>query len=157
MSIGGRIFFACLLISCLCLLYPLYRLADTMGSHYREGVEDSLADQANILASVVEAEIERQQFSPKNWQTIFDRVHKRALAAQIYGLNKERVDCHVRITDNKGILLFDSEDPASVGKNLSAWRDISLTLAGRYGARSTRLVQADEATSRLYVATFGGF
>ncbi|MDR0476594.1 MAG: two-component system sensor histidine kinase CreC [Desulfobulbaceae bacterium] len=152
MSIGGRIFFACLIISCLCLFYPLYRLADTMATHYREGVEDSLADQANILASLVETEIGRQPFSRQNWQAVFDRIHNRLLAAHIYNLDKDRVDSHVRITNNKGIVLFDSEDPESVGKNLSAWRDVALTLAGRYGARTTRLDLADERTSRLYVA-----
>lgn len=152
MNIGVRIFFACLAISFLCLLYPLYRLTDTIGSHYREGVEDSLADQANILASLVEVEVERQQFSEKNWRLVFDRVYKRELAARIYNLHKERVDSHVTITDNKGIVLFDSENPENIGKDSSAWRDVLLTLAGRYGARTTRINPADETTSRLHVA-----
>jgi len=152
MSIGGRIFFACLLISCLCLLYPLYRLTTTVGNHYSEGVEDSLADQANILASLVEAEIASGHSPQQDWRAVFDRVHQRDLAAQIYELKKERVDAHVRITDHKGILLFDSEGPEYVGTDLSAWRDVALTLAGRYGTRTTRLVATDETTSRLYVA-----
>jgi two-component system sensor histidine kinase CreC len=152
MSIGSRIFFVCLTISCACLAYPLYRLADTTSAHYREGVEDSLADQANILAAFVEADIARHPFSRQNWQAVFERVHKRQLAARIYGLNKERVDCHVVITDNKGIVLFDSEKPEDVGKDSSAWRDVARTLSGRYGARTTRLDQADETTSRLHVA-----
>ncbi|MDR2549173.1 MAG: two-component system sensor histidine kinase CreC [Desulfobulbus sp.] len=152
MSIGGRIFIACLAVSCACLLYPLYRLADTVATHYREGVEDSLTDQANILASLIEAEIARHQFSPQNWQALFARVHNRELAARIYDLDKERVDSHLTITDNKGIVLFDSENPENIGKDFSAWRDVALTLAGRYGARTTRIDRADETTSRLHVA-----
>jgi two-component system sensor histidine kinase CreC len=39
-----------------------------------------------------------------------------------------------------------------VGADYSAWRDVALTLQGRYGARSTRSVAGDPATSVLYVA-----
>lgn len=152
MKIGTRIFLAYLLLFSLCLAYPLNWIGKSLSSRYREGVEDPLVDQANILAAVVEEEIRRQDFSPERWQEIFSNIHARSLKARIYDLDKERVDCHVYITDNRGMVLFDSENPANVGKDYSRWRDVALTLKGEYGARTSRRVAADETTSSLFVA-----
>jgi Signal transduction histidine kinase len=152
MKIGARIFFSCLVLVFLCLSYPLSRIADTIGTHYREGVEDALADQANILASLVEEEIEQQRFSPEQWRRLFDRSHSRSLAARIYELAKDQVDSHVYITDEKGIVLFDSGNPDNVGRNFSSWRDVHRALQGQYGARTTRNNIDDPKTSTLYVA-----
>lgn len=152
MKIGTRIFLAYLLLFSLCLAYPLNWIGKTLSSRYREGVEDPLVDQANILATVVEEEIRRQQFSPDRWQEIFSRIHQRSLAARIYELDKDRVDSHIYITDNRGVVLFDSENPANVGRDFSRWRDVALTLKGEYGARTSRHVAGDETTSALYVA-----
>ena len=102
MKIGTRIFLAYLLLFSLCLAYPLNWIGKTLSSRYREGVEDPLVDQANILAAVVEEEIRRQNFSPERWQEIFSRIHRRSLTARIYELDKDRVDSHIYITDHPG-------------------------------------------------------
>ena len=152
MKLGTRIFFSCLAVVCLCLYYPLNRMADTIMTHYREGVEDILADHANILAGVVEDEIREQRFSAERWQELFSRTHGRTLSARIYGLDKDRVDSQVYITDNTGTVLFDSDDPANVGKDYSEWRDVFLTLQGQYGARTSRREKDEDGTSVMYVA-----
>lgn len=152
MKIGTRIFLAYLLLFSLCLAYPLNWIGKTLSSRYREGVEDPLVDQANILAAVVEEEIRRQHFSPEHWQELFSHIHERSLTARIYELDKERVDCHIYITDNRGLVLFDSENPANIGQDFSRWRDVALTLKGGYGARTTHRVAGDETSSTLYVA-----
>lgn len=152
MKIGVRIFFSCLAITGLCLMYPLYHIVDTISIHYREGVEDSLTDQANMLACLVEEEMREGRFSPESWRALFERIHGRKVDARIYSLQKNTVDFHVYITDSRGIVVFDSWDPSAEGRDYSRWRDVFLTLKGRYGARTTRLDKTDEASSRLYIA-----
>lgn len=152
MSIGSRIFLSCLCVVCLCLYYPLRNVADTVVTHYREGVEDVLVDQANILASLVEEEIRRERFSPDDWGRLFDVVHERSLKARIYELHKERVDMEIYITDKQGIVLFDSGSPENIGRDFSLWRDVLLTLQGSYGARTTHSVNTPQPASVLHVA-----
>ena len=50
------------------------------------------------------------------------------------------------VTDAQGVVLFDSMHPESVGEKRER-RDVTLTLAGRYGARSTRDDEADPNSS----------
>ena len=152
MKIGTRIFLASLVLFTLCLATPLNWVIDTLETRYREGVEDPLADQANILAAVVEEEMRQQRFAPDRWQAIFAAIHERSLAAKIYRLNKDRVDAHIYITDGRGMVVFDSENPGNVGKDYSQWRDVRRTLQGRYGTRTSRRDTADEISSILHVA-----
>ncbi|MDL2210090.1 two-component system sensor histidine kinase CreC [Desulfovibrio sp. OttesenSCG-928-O18] len=152
MKLGTRLFISFFIVLAVCLYFPLNRLADTISIYYREGVEDSLADQANILAALVEEDLALGRFSAQNWQNAFSRAHGRTLTAQIYELNKRNVDSHVYITDKQGTVLFDSENPENIGKDFSTWRDVGLTLIGAYGARTTRVDTKDATTTRLYVA-----
>lgn len=152
MNISIRIFLSFLAVVCLCLFFPLQRLADTINVHYREGVEDVLADQANILAAFVQDEMQQGGFSAARWREIFNDTHGRTVSALIYQLSKEHVDADVYITDVNGTVLFDSETPSNAGADFSQWRDVYLTLQGRYGARTSRLDTKGEPASRLHVA-----
>src|SRR3990167_8648345 len=71
--------------------------------------------------------------------------------AQIWGLEKNRVNHRIYVTDAQGIVLLDSSG-AAVGQDYSRWNDVFLTLRGEYGARSTREVEGDPETSVIYVA-----
>ena len=152
MKVSTRIFFCYLVISAVCLYYPFDWVLDTMRTRYLEGVEDPLVDQANTLAAVVELEIEQQRFEPDNWQNAFERVYRRDVGARIYKLIKDRVDSIVYITDEKGIVIFHSKDHTRLGEDYSDWRDVSLTLQGKYGARTSRFDEYDQNSSVLYVA-----
>lgn len=152
MKIGVRIFVAFFVVVCLCIYFPLNRIATAINVHYREAVEDTLVDQANILAAIVEQQIADNGFADDDWQKIFSRVRSRPVDALIYKLHKKNVDSHIYITDKSGVLLFDSERPENVGANFIGWRDVALTLQGKYGARSSRVKQEDKATTKLYVA-----
>src|SRR3990167_4018990 len=71
--------------------------------------------------------------------------------AQIWGLEKNRVNHRIYVTDAQGIVLLDSTG-AAVGQDYSRWNDVYLTLRGEYGARSTREAPNDEGSSVMYVA-----
>src|SRR5262245_14697237 len=95
--------------------------------------------------------METAGFSPDDWYEVFNRVYARTLSAKIYEMKKRQVDIRVYLTDAAGRVIFDSEDPDNLGADYSQWRDVSLTLRGKYGARTTRLDPKDPGSSILYV------
>ncbi|HQV79896.1 MAG TPA: two-component system sensor histidine kinase CreC, partial [Agitococcus sp.] len=71
--------------------------------------------------------------------------------AHIWDYQKSTISQQLYITDDKGIVLFDSRGVA-VGQDYSQWNDVYLTLQGRYGVRTTRSNAQDENSSVMYVA-----
>ncbi len=153
MKLGARIFFCYILIFAVCFYYPIDWVVENLRIRYLESVEDPLVDQANILAGIIGLEMEAGRFDAERMHTVFSNVYDRPLSAKIYDLAKTRVDMQIYITDKNGTLLFDSENRANVGADYSKWRDVRLTLAGEYGARTTRIDPEDPTSSVLYVAT----
>jgi len=152
MKLGIRMFGCYLLIFCLCFAYPVGWVMDTLRTRYLEGVEDPLADQANILAEMVGRMMAEKRFSPDDLYKVFQGVYARDLDARIYHLDKFNVDSAIYITDKQGRVIFHSRDPGQVGVDYGHWRDVKLTLEGGYGARTTQADPADETSSVLYVA-----
>ena len=81
----------------------------------------------------------------------FASAKQREFEAKIYALTKTRINLDAYVTDDKGRVLFDSTDPAAVGRSLTDRRDVRITLAGGYGARSTRTDDEDDDSSVMYV------
>jgi two-component system sensor histidine kinase CreC len=152
MKLGTRIFVCYFLIFAACFYYPIDWIRDNIRVRYLEGVEDPLVDMANLLAETAGLEMEQGVFNPEQWHAIFKNTMERPLSVNIYKLTKTTVDIRVYITDKKGILIFDSAGPENIGLDYSIWRDVYLTLKGRYGARSTLLDPTDPKSSVLYVA-----
>jgi two-component system sensor histidine kinase CreC len=152
MKLGLRIFGCYLIIFCACFAYPVGWVLDSLRTRYLEGVEDPLVDQANILAGVVGRMMADGTFDAKAFYQTLDAVQKRPLDIQIYRLTKTCVDISVYITDAQGRVIFHSRDPGQVGADYSHWRDVSLTLAGTYGARTSLADPEDPYSSILFVA-----
>jgi two-component system sensor histidine kinase CreC len=152
MKLGTRIFFSYLIIFILCFSYPINWVVDNLRTRYLEGVEEPLVDQANILAVLVGREMEANQFDPDKWYQGFAEACSRPLSAQVYHLVKANVDVSVYITDASGKIIFDSNNKQNVGADYSTWRDVHLTLQGKYGARTTAENSEDPSSKVLYVA-----
>ncbi len=152
MKLGLRIFICYFAIFAVCFYFPIDWVLDNLRTRYLEGVEDPLVDQANILASIAGKEMAEGTFDPEKWRTIFKDVYSRKPSARIYELDKMNVDMSIYITDNTGKVIFDSDNINNIGKDFKEWRDVGLTLAGKYGARTTRKDPNDNKTSVLYVA-----
>ncbi len=118
---------------------------------YLEAVENAANDMATILASGVEAHSGAGPVRTDNLREALTRAHEKTFAAKIYRVRKGRIDSHVYVTNEKGIVIFDSRGEA-VGKDYSRWNDVYKTLRGEYGARSTRLKPNDASTGSMYVA-----
>ena len=152
MKLGSRIFFCYLIIFVVCFSYPINWVLDSLRTRYLEGVEEPLVDQANILAALVGHEMQTGQFDPDNWYQAFKNAGSRSFSARIYQLVKTGVDMRIYITDAAGKLIFDSQNKQNIGEDYASWRDVYLTLQGKYGARTTADDIEDPATKVLYVA-----
>ena len=121
----------------------VYLIAEEIRPSYLEAQEEALVDFSEMFAAVVS---ENAITTSKNGsvsidaqllERAFEALPKRNLQAQIYDLEKTQVDTRVYVTDNVGTVLFDSDNGRDVGKDYSRWRDVSRTLRGEYGARTS--------------------
>jgi two-component system sensor histidine kinase CreC len=117
----------------------------------RQVAEESLVDASQMLAALAAEDLAHGRINDGQFAIAVRTARSRVLDADIYGIKKEKMDFRVYVTDTKGKVLFDSDNGA-LGADFSRWRDISLTLRGEYGARTTRENPADPFTSYMYVA-----
>ncbi len=127
------------------------RLCARVERQYAEAAEEPMVDTARLLAAMLEGQITTAGLDGKPLETAFAAVGSRPFEAVIYDLKKNEVTTSVYLTDANGTVLFDSAEPANVGRDFSAQRDVSLTLRGEYGARSTRWNAQDSTSSTMYV------
>ncbi|HYO14732.1 MAG TPA: two-component system sensor histidine kinase CreC [Thermoanaerobaculia bacterium] len=152
MKLGFRMFLFYLTIFVACLYFTTDWIWTTLRTRYLESVEEPLVDAANILASLVEAEMARPDFTLADLQAPLARAHSRALSARIYDLEKSAVDLQLYITDASGKVVLDTHRPQAVGQDYSRFHDVKHTLEGRYGARSTLIDPNDPFSTALHIA-----
>lgn len=114
--------------------------------------EETLVDTANLLAAMVEEEMERGEFDPEELRDAFSSARRREFEARIYSHLKTGVGLHAYITDAKGVVIFDSDNGWREGIDFSDYRDVARVLRGEYGARSSRENEDDPASSVFYIA-----
>lgn len=152
MKLGTRIFLCYILVFGTGFYYLINWVLDDLRIRYVEGVEETLVDQANIMASFAGHDMTGNQFDPERLRRIFDDAYVRRFSARIYKLVKKNVDLRIYITDKSGRVVFDSKYKQNEGSDYALWRDVYLTLRGKYGARSTRQDPDDPSTTVLHVA-----
>ena len=121
-----------------------------------QATEEMMVDTANLLAEWIEEDMRSGSLDKRDLLGAFSDAHARKLESRIFDHLKSRVGINAYITDSKGIVVFDSDGGKREGMDLLSKRDVSLTLAGKYGARSSRENPGDSATSVLYVAAAVG-
>lgn len=152
MSTTTRILLGFLLIVLVGFYSLMNRLADRVERQYLEAAEEPMVDMAEVLAALLAQEFNQENFEFRDWRQAFDDVSRREIEARIYNLLKTSVDMDVYVTDESGIVLFDSRNGADEDMDYSQFFDVRRTLRGGYGARSTRTDEADELSSIMYVA-----
>lgn len=151
MKIRTRIIIGFLIIVTAGFYYLTHWLLNDLRPHYTKSMEESMVDMAALLSSWVSSESDTMNVKFNDLKRIFDETNRRSFSAKIYDVTKNKINLRVYITDKNGIVLYDSDDGRSEGQDFSRWRDVRLTLQGRYGARTTRENPADPRTSRYYV------
>jgi two-component system sensor histidine kinase CreC len=143
MKIRTRLITVFVAITFAAVLGIVYLIAEEIRPSYLEAQEEALVDFSEMFAAVVS---ENAIITSKNGavsinarllERAFEALPKRNLLAKIYDLEKTQVDTRVYVTDNVGKVLFDSDNGRDVGKDYSRWRDVSRTLKGEYGARTS--------------------
>jgi two-component system sensor histidine kinase CreC len=146
----SRIFLGILLIYTAGIAFLLYRVVADIDPRYRESAEESLVETSQLMASLIEQDVIAGAINTTRLEPLFRSVYARQFSAQIYNLHKSRVELRLYVTDRSGRVLFDSLGRAD-GADYAGWSDVSRTLAGMYGARTSRDVDIDPRTSVMYV------
>jgi two-component system, OmpR family, sensor histidine kinase CreC len=152
MSFRFRIILGFLLIVVAGFFWLARWLINDLRPHYLKSMEESLVDQATVLASIVSTEAHGDTLVPPEFRSAFESAHRRRFTARIYDYIKTHTNVRVYITDATGLVVFDSDEARDEGKDYSQWNDVYRTLRGSYGARATRADEDDPATAVLHVA-----
>lgn len=132
--------------------YLMHWVGRELRPRYLEAVEESLVETAWLLAGQVAAAGTDGTLRTETLGTLLRAAQRHPPDARIYDLRKRDLDLEIYVTDSLGKVVFDSRGGRAVGEDFSRWRDVHLTLNGKYGARSTRRDPDDPATSELHVA-----
>ncbi|EPG35761.1 two-component system sensor histidine kinase CreC [Acinetobacter colistiniresistens] len=151
MSIFVRIWFFFSLVVVLSLGFIAYTLTQQVKPNVRQVVEDTLAENANIIAQLIAEDVYQHQVDTPEFDQKIQAALSRQLNATIWQYRKEQINQQLYITDPKGIVTYDSEGQA-VGQDYSKWNDVYLTLRGKYGARSTATNPYDNNSSVMHIA-----
>ena len=152
MSIRARILIALVLVVAGGFWLLIDWVVDDLRPRYLEATEESLVDTANLLAAVLATGRDGDGFDLAVFGRAVEEAQARTFRARIYELEKARVDLEVYVTDDRGIVVYDSDGGRAVGEDFGRWNDVHRTLRGGYGARSTRLDPEDPRTSVQHVA-----
>jgi two-component system, OmpR family, sensor histidine kinase CreC len=146
-----RIFIGILLAYALGVGALMYRQLADIDPRYRESAEESMVETAQLLAAIVESHSAGGVLQTDALQPVFDALYAKRFSADIYGVEKSRVELRLTVVDRAGRVVFDSLGRA-VGQDHSQWRDVHLALQGEYGARATPDVPGDPKSSVMFVA-----
>ncbi len=152
MKLNQRIFWGYFLVIAIAGLFLLKSVSDEFRPAVRQAMEETMIDTANLLAEVVKEDVLKGPLSESRFADVMKDFAARKMKADIWGLLKEAPSFDLYITDAKGIVLYDSANPKTVGMDYSRWNDVYRTLQGGYGARTTRPVYNDADSSIMYVA-----
>jgi two-component system sensor histidine kinase CreC len=150
MSRRSRLFAAIVALYVAAVVLLLYRISLDIDPRYRESAEESLVDTANLLATLLERQAYAGVIQTEELERTLEHVGKRPLDARIFQIEKKAVVLHVYVTDGQGTVLYDSAG-RDAGKDYRGWRDVHLTLAGQYGARTTLADPDDPSSAVMYV------
>ena len=151
MKLGVRLLLGVFLIVGLAAYFVLSTFSKEVKPGVRQGMEMALVDMANLLAELAAEDLDQGRIQDGRLAEAFARYRVRDANASIWGRVKHQADLRLYVTDDHGIVRYDSEGEA-VGSDYSHWNDVTQTLRGQYGARATRLDPADAKSSAMYVA-----
>ena len=112
-----------------------------------QATEEVMVDVAHLLAEMVGPELDTERLG-----AAIRNAHTRNFEARIFDHSKTSVGLHAYLTNGSGVVVFDSEGGKREGENYASKRDVALTLGGSYGARSSREVTTEAASTVMYVA-----
>jgi two-component system sensor histidine kinase CreC len=151
MKLWARVFLGYFLIVGLSGWFLLRVFVSEVKPGVRDAVEDVMVDSAHLLAELARDDLLTHGLADGRFSSSVEAYRQRQVQADIWGLSKQTLDFRIYVTDEAGIVRYDSEHKA-VGEDYSNWRDVARTLRGVYGTRSTRDDPDDQDSSVMHVA-----
>lgn len=152
MKLSHRIFLGYFLVVAIAGFFLLKSVRDELRPAVRQSMEETLVDTANLLAEIVERDVRGNSIATSNFSEAAQDFLLRQPHANIWGFQKNQITYRIYITDDKGVVIYDSDNDKAVGEDYSQWNDVYLTLRGGYGARSTKIDPNDDESSVMHVA-----
>jgi len=115
-----RIFIGILVAYALGVAFLMYRQLGDIDPRYRESAEDSLVETAQLMASLVENASPDGTLHVDALAPLFRTLHARRFVADIYGIEKTRVELRMTVVDRQGTVIFDSRAVANPAPTASA-------------------------------------
>ena len=161
MKLSVRIFIAYFFLVAVAMWWYMARTIDELKPAYLQPSEEVMVDTANLLAEIAAPSLLNvlpNTLDNSELADAINRYRQRNLDAEIWSYRKIDPDLIVYVTDTNGMVLYHTE-PSEIGADYHDWLDVSLTLKGKYGARTSELVPGEISTRVAYVAapvTIGG-
>jgi two-component system, OmpR family, sensor histidine kinase CreC len=151
LSLSARLFLFYAASIALAGWFVVRRVLEEVKPAVRQSTEETLVDTANLLAELAADDLRTGRLAESDLPSLLARYGQRRPGANIWGLEKTRIEGRIYIVDQHGTVLVDSSG-RDVGQDYSRWNDVYLTLRGQYGARSTLDIPGDPSSSVMYVA-----
>ncbi|HIE78140.1 MAG TPA: two-component system sensor histidine kinase CreC [Candidatus Thioglobus sp.] len=136
LGIGLKLFISYFIISSAVAWVVFEQVSMRITKGIDQAAEDVMVDTSNLLAQMVSQFIYSDTLDVPRVRLTISNYLNRELNAKIYSVNKKSPNLHIYITNNKGIVIFDSKG-LSEGKDFGEWPDVEKTLSGNYGARTS--------------------
>jgi two-component system, OmpR family, sensor histidine kinase CreC len=131
--------------------FILKTVVDQLQPVVRETIEEVMVDTVHLLAELAAQDFTDGQFNNQQFGPAIQAYVKRDVKVKIWHFEKVKLDFDIYLTDRKGKVIFDSSGKW-LGQDFSNWRNVNLSLQGRYGARSTREIYGDDRSSVYHVS-----
>ena len=158
LSIFFRIWLAVALVLIICGVVVFTQLFGYVKPTAQQVIEDTLLDTSKFLAVNLQLPLSSRQLYDDAYQAKLDTAFIATPAThetiKPKYENKSHSSFRVYVTDNRGIVIYDSlpQPDNDEGQNYSRWNDVYLTLNGQYGARSTTRDYGQRDNTIMYVA-----
>lgn len=151
LSLSARLFLSYAAFVALAGWFVVRQVLDEVKPAVRQSTEETLVETANLLAELAADALRAGRLSDGELPRLLEQYAKRRPGADIWGIEKDRIEGRIYIVDRHGRVLVDSTG-RDVGRDYSRWNDVYRTLRGEYGARTTLDDPNDPASSVMYVA-----
>lgn len=133
--------------------YVLMRtISKDIERQYSQASEEPLVDFAHLFASLLERDVREGKIDVSRFREGFDAAYRREFLARIYQLEKSEIRTHVYITDEAGVVIFDSDRGRREGEDFSRYNDVYLARKGEYGVRASREDPDDSRSTVFFIA-----
>lgn len=136
MRLSLRLLLGYFLIVGVAAWFVLNVFVDEVKPGVRQAMEDTLIDTSSLLAQIARDDLIAGTLPQGRFADEVARYRKQTLKTPLWGILKTEPGFRIYVTDDKGIVRFDSSGEA-IGQDYSRWNDVYLTLHGKYGARTT--------------------